>query len=190
MTMDIYSNFANSDRRVIELDDDGQNLQQFMSDSPWSGAAVFAQIQREIRQRPALQGGMLTLDDGGDERGGDQSAGAARQYLGRLGKVELGQVGVALGYYKEGVWAMVDAELYLPEVWFDDAHAALRRRWHIPAERTFATKQALGLAMIRRAKANGLPWEAVSCGSWYGRGGQLRAGLAAEGGNYMAGIPL
>ncbi len=117
LTMDTARNFANIARRVIDLDDDGQNLQQFMSDSPWSGAAVFAQIQREIRQRPALQGGMLTLDDSGDERAGDQSAGAARQYLGRLGKVELGQVGVALGYYKEGLWAMGDAEVYLPEVW-------------------------------------------------------------------------
>ena len=190
LTMDTDRNFANIARRVIDLDDDGQNLQQFMSDSPWSGAAVFAQIQREIRQRPALQGGMLTLDDSGDERAGDQSAGAARQSLGRLGKVELGQVGVALGYYTEGVWAMVDAELYLPEVWFDDAHAALRRRWHIPAERTFATKQALGLAMIRRAKANGLPWEAVSCDSWYGRDGQLRADLDAEGVISMADIPV
>ena len=80
------------------------------------------------------------------DRGILQSAGAARQYLGRLGKVELGQVGVALGYYKEGLWAMGDAEVYLPEVWCDDAHAAVRRRGHIPAERTCATKQALGLA--------------------------------------------
>jgi SRSO17 transposase len=40
---------------------------------------------------------MLTLDESGDERAGAKSAGAARQYLGRLGKVEMGQVGVALG---------------------------------------------------------------------------------------------
>ena len=56
LTMDTDRNVANIARRVIDLDDDGQTLQQFMSDSPWSGAAVCAQIQREIRQRPALQG--------------------------------------------------------------------------------------------------------------------------------------
>ncbi len=190
LTMDTDRNVANIARRVIDLDDDGQTLQQFMSDSPWSGAAVCAQIQREIRQRPALQGGLLTLDDSGEERAGDQSAGAARQSLGRLGKVELGQVGVALGYDTEGLWAMGDAALYRPEVWCDDAHAAVRRRGHIPAERPCATKQALGLAMMRRAKANGLPWEAVSCDSWYGRDGQVRADLDAEGVIYMADIPV
>ena len=103
-------------RRVIDPTDDGQNLQQFMSDSPWSGSEVFKQIQTEIKERPELQDGMLTLDESGDERAGGQSAGAARQYLGRLGKVEMGQVGVALGYYADEIWAMVDAELYLRQI--------------------------------------------------------------------------
>ena len=47
---------------------------------------------------------MLTNDESGDERAVRKSAGAARQYLGRLGKVEMGQVGVALGYYAADVW--------------------------------------------------------------------------------------
>ncbi|MCL0082789.1 transposase, partial [Dehalococcoidia bacterium] len=89
------------------------------SDSPWSAGAVFDQIQAEVRQRPELRGGMLTLDESGDKKAGNQSAGVARQYLGRLGKVDLGQMGVALGYYQAAVWMMVDAELYLPEEWFD-----------------------------------------------------------------------
>jgi len=115
LTMDTGRNFANIARRVIDPDDDGQNLQQFMSDSPWSGEMVFKQIQVEIRQRPKLAGGVLTLDECGDEKAGNQSAGAGRQYLGRFGKVDMGQVAVGLGYYKDGVWIMVDAELYLPE---------------------------------------------------------------------------
>lgn len=190
LTMDTARNFANIARRVIALEADGQNLQQFMSDSPWSAQEVFDQLQRELRQRPELPGGMLTLDESGDERAGDQSAGAARQYLGRAGKVELGQVGVALGYYQAGVWAMVDAELYLPEVWFDEAHAERRRRWHIPPARAFATKQALGLQLIRRAKANGLPFAVVGCDSLYGGDSQFRADLDAEGVLYMADIPV
>src|SRR5439155_16480298 len=54
LTMDTDRNVATIARRVIDLDDDGHTLQQFMSDSPWSGAAVCAQIQREFRKRPAL----------------------------------------------------------------------------------------------------------------------------------------
>lgn len=189
LTMETKRNFANIARRMVDPDDDGQNLQQFMSDSPWPAQAVFDQVQAEIGQRPALGGGMLTLDESGDKCAGDQKAGAARQWLGRLGKVDLGQVGVALGYYKDPVWTMVDAELYLPEVWFDEAHTELRQRWHIPADRPFMTKPQLGLQMIRRAKAHGLPFEVVGCDSLYGRDAQFRADLAAEDLIYMADVP-
>ena len=189
LTMETRRNFANIARRVIAPDDDGQNLQQFISDSPWSSQAVFDRIQAEIRERPELQGGMLTLDESGDKCSGPQKAGAARQYLGRLGKVDLGQVGVGLGYYKDGIWALVDAELYLPKVWFGDDYAALRRRWHIPEDRVFRTKPEIGLEMIRHAKAKGLPFAVVGCDSLYGRDGQFRADLKAEGVIYIADIP-
>jgi SRSO17 transposase len=139
--MDTDRNYTNIARRVIEPTDDGQNLQHFMSDSPWSGEKVFQQIQTEIQQRPELNGGVLTLDESGDERAGSQSAGASRQYLGRLGKVEMGQVAVALGYYAADVWTMVDAELYLPESWFEEDLASLSRQLHIPEKRVFMTKQ-------------------------------------------------
>lgn len=189
LTMDEKRNYANIARRVIHPQDDGQNLQQFVSDSPWPARPVFGQIQTEICHRPELSGGMLTLDESGDKRSGDQSAGAARQHIGRLGKVDMGQVGVALGYYQNGIWAMVDAELYLPKEWFDEEHDKLRQRWHIPAERSFATKIQLGLEMIRRAKANGMPFEIVGCDCLYGRDTQFRAALDTEDTLYMADIP-
>ena len=189
LNMESKRNFANIARRVIGLDDDGQNLQQFMSDSPWSAQGVFDRIQAEIINRDELQGGILTLDESGDKKAGDKSAGAGRQYLGRIGKVDLGQVGVALGYYQAKVWCMVDAELFLPENWFDDAHKELRKRWHIPADRTFKTKAELGLELIRRAKANALPFEVVGCDCFYGQNSQFRADMADEGWIYMADIP-
>ena len=100
LTMDTKRNYVNIARRVIDPEDDGQNLQHFMSDSPWKARAVFRDIQTEIQQRPELNGGILTLDDSGDRRAGTESAGASRQYIGRLGKVDLGQVGVGLGNRK------------------------------------------------------------------------------------------
>ncbi|OGG45428.1 MAG: hypothetical protein A3F84_06375 [Candidatus Handelsmanbacteria bacterium RIFCSPLOWO2_12_FULL_64_10] len=87
------------------------------------------------------------------------------------------------------VWAMVDARLYLPEVWFDQDHAPLWKRWHIPPDRTFLTKPQLGLEMIRRAKANGLPFDVVGCDSLYGKDSQFRADLDSEDVIYMADIP-
>lgn len=189
LTMETKRNYSNIVRRVVGIDEDGQNIQQFMSDSPWSGKAVFDQIQKEIQQYPGLAGGMLTLDESGDECAGNQKAGAARQYLGREGKVDMGQVGVVVGYYKNDVWAMVGAELYLPKVWFDEDHAELRQRWPVPAERTFATKPQLGLGLIRQARANGLEFAVVGMDDLYGRDGQLRADLDKEHFVYMADIP-
>ena len=105
LILDTERNYANIARRVIGIEDDGQNIQQFMSDSPWSAKKVFNQIQSEIKSYTELNGGMLTLDESGDKRSGSQSAGTARQHIGRLGKVDMGQVGVAdITKMVSGLW--------------------------------------------------------------------------------------
>jgi hypothetical protein len=38
---------------------DGQTLQHFMSNSPWSGQGVFKQIRDEIIEKPGLHPGSL-----------------------------------------------------------------------------------------------------------------------------------
>jgi len=189
LTMDAKRNYANIARRVNGVDDDGQNLQHFMSDSPWRARAVFDKVQALAALRPELRGGVLTLDETGKKRSGTKSAGAARQYLGRHGKVEVCQVGVMLGYYKKDCWLLVDAELYLPETWFDEGHADLRRRWHIPPERAFKSKVEIGLEMVLRAKENGLPFAVLCCDTLYGRSAWFRRALDAEGITYLAKVP-
>jgi SRSO17 transposase len=182
-------NYANIARRVIDPDDDGQALQQFMSDSPWHDQRVFAQIQREISHDPVLHGGILSLDESGDKRAGELSAGAARQYLGRLGKVDVGQVGVALSYSVADFWTLVDAELYLPKNWFDADHAELRRRLHIPEGLLFASKPQIGLDLVRRAHRQGLPFVAVAADAVYGRDSAFRAALNQDKIPYIADVP-
>jgi len=189
LTMEAKRTYANIARRVIDRDDDGQNTQQFMSDSPWDAKPVFYQIQDEIAANPLIRDGMLCLDESGDEKAGDQSAGAARQYLGRYGTVGMGQVGVCLSYHQGGTWAMVDAELFFPERWFDREHAELRARWHVPEDRRFASKVQLGLEMIRQAHRRKLPFSVVGCDCLYGQKNSFRAALDAEGITYMADIP-
>jgi SRSO17 transposase len=182
-------NYANIARHLLGPQDDGQALQHFMSDSPWKPGLVFAQIQQEIRLDGRLGGGVLSLDESGDERAGELSAGAGRQYLGRYGKVDVGQVGVALSYSCEDFWTMVDAELYFPKNWFDKDHAELRRRLHVPEGRTFATKPQIGLELVRRAHARGLPFVALACDAVYGRDSVLRAALDKDKIMYVADVP-
>ena len=180
-------NFANIERRVSGPERDGQNLQQFMSDSPWPAQLPIQQVQQEIASTPGwAQGGVLLLDESAEEKAGAKSAGAGRQHNGRLGKVEMSQVGVFLAYYKAPVWTWVDGELYLPKHWFAPELADARRRVGVPAEREFATKIALGWRMIQRAK---VPFEAVAGDDLYGRSGWLRHQLDQAGLLYMAEIP-
>ena len=115
LTMDGERNFANMARNMTG--DDGQALQHFMSNSPWSGPGVFQQIQAEITATPALaQGSTLILDESADEKAGTHNAGASRQYNGRMGKVDVCRVDTCLTYANAtvGLWAMVDGELFLP----------------------------------------------------------------------------
>jgi hypothetical protein len=46
--MQTKRNYANIARQVIDPKEDGQNVQQFMSDSPWEAQAVIQKVQQEI----------------------------------------------------------------------------------------------------------------------------------------------
>lgn len=72
-----------------------QNMQQFISDSPWSGPKPIAGVQAEIRLRPEYQQGtVLLLDESADAKSGGTTIGVGRQHNGRMGKVDECQVGV------------------------------------------------------------------------------------------------
>jgi hypothetical protein len=83
---------------------------------------------------------MLLLDESADAKAGTQTAGAGRQRNGRLGKVDLCQVGVFLSFVKDNTWTWVDGELFLQEHWFEPKMEDERKRLGIPPDRTFKTK--------------------------------------------------
>lgn len=190
LTMDARRNFAHIEERIGGSD--GQALQHFMSNSPWSGRSVFEQLQREISQTPGVEeGSVVILDESADEKAGEQSAGAARQHNGRLGQVGVCQVATCLGYAKErlGLWTLADGELFLPEQWFDEAHEQLRQDLGISSERQFQTKPALGLQMIARLQNAGVPFKRVACDELYGRGNNFRKTLESWHILYAAQVP-
>jgi SRSO17 transposase len=182
--------FANIARRVVDPAADGQAVQQFMSDSPWSAQAVIHQVQTELAATPALQhGGVLILDESADAKAGVHSAGAARQWNGRLGKLDLCQVGTFLAFATDALWMWLDGELFLPEHWFAAELAAERTRLGIPVARQFATKVELGWQMIQRVLAAGVPFEVLLCDDLYGRSTWLRHQLRGAQVVYLADVP-
>jgi len=70
-----------------------QNMQHFMSQSPWSADQMIAKMQMAVVERPELAGGMLILDESADKKSGSKTVAAGRQHNGRQGKVDLCQVG-------------------------------------------------------------------------------------------------
>ncbi len=187
LTMPMERNFTNLERRVRTPEADGQAVQQFMSDSPWSGHAVMQQVQTEIAAHPAWQGGgVLIVDESADKKAGTHSVGAARQWNGRLGKVDLSQVGVFLAFAVANMWTWIDGELFLPEECFTEEHHALQRRLGLPPEQVFATKIELAWTMIQRAQ---VPYEIVLADDLYGRSEWFRAQLTKEHITYLVDIP-
>ena len=108
-----------------------------MSNSPWSAAGVLRQVLREIAARPELrQGGVLILDESPVKKAGTKTAGAARQWNGRIGHVDLSQVGTFPAYANGTIWTWVDGALFLPERWPRSASGWGSRRRGRPRPRS------------------------------------------------------
>jgi len=105
---------------------DYQRLQHFLSHSPWDPQAVMQQVAAEADR---LLGGQpdscLLIDEPGFVKKGKDSAGVARQWCGRLGKLENCQVGVFAALCRGERHIPIDGRLYLPQEWVEDR----RRCW-------------------------------------------------------------
>lgn len=167
----------------------GQNLQHFVTNSPWSGEAVIQAVESEIKGHPAFQEAMLVLDESAEVKAGKHSAGAGRQHNGRLGKIDMSQVGVFVALVTADACTWIDGDLYLPQAWFETSHAAQRQATGIPDELTFQTKPALGWQLIKRTQARHLPFQAVVMDDLYGRNTALRQQLNDAGIEYYGDIP-
>ncbi len=187
LRMETERNMANIGRNSQIAE---QNMQQFISDSPWSGSRLIAGVQGEISECTEYQSGsVLLIDESADAKTGEMSIGAGRQHNGRLGKVDVCQVGVFLGLTHNGHQTWIDGELFLPEHWFSAAYTTRRQRLGLPAERQFATKLELALELVERAQERGVPFEAIDCDALYGRKGWLRDQFAVRKIEYYADVP-
>jgi SRSO17 transposase len=169
---------------------DGQNMHHFMSNSPWRGEAVIEEVQSQVRNHDEFQSeALLIFDESADAKRGETSAGAGRQHNGRLGKIELSQVGVFAALVTARVNTWIDGELYLPEAWFGAEAAERRAKVGIPPERSFQTKPELVWTLVQRLRTNGVPFVAVAMDDLYGRNHPLRQRLDQAGIEYYGDVP-
>jgi SRSO17 transposase len=155
-------------------------MQAFVADSPWDTAPILVAHQQLVAQTLGEADGVLLIDESGMPKQGEQSVGVAPQYCGALGKVANSQVGVYAAYASRKGYTLLDAQLFVPECWFDDAHAPLREQTGIPKDLTFQTKPQLAVALVQRIVNRGmLPLRWVAADALYGDSPAFRDDISA-----------
>ena len=158
-----------------------RNLQQFLTHSKWDHKDVIDHVAHDVDELlgDKRNAGFL-IDESGFAKQGKGSVGVARQWLGRLGKVDNCQVAVFGALAKGQYVAPVDVRLYLPQEWTNDPKRC--KRAGVPEdERKFRTKIELALEMVRQARARGLRYGWIGADAGYGKGPQFCSALDAMG---------
>lgn len=150
-------------------DSDYQSLHHFLSESEWDARAVLDQVARDADGHlGGTADSCLLLDETAFAKKGRKSVGVARQWSGRLGKVDNCQVGVFACLAQGPFSTVIDARLYLPKAWTDDA--ARCQAAGIPRHAAvFKSKADLALEMVVQARRNGVRFGWVGVDGGYGK---------------------
>lgn len=176
--------------RMAEVvpDSDEQALQHFLSNSTWDERAVLDQVALGA---DALLGGSedsaLLVDESSFTKKGDKSVGVARQWSGRLGKVDNCQVGVFAALCKGSASTLIDTRLYLPKAWAQDKRRC--RAAGVPAEaRRERSKVELALDMVGASRRLGVRFRWVIADGGYGKDPQFLRALEEQGERFMVDV--
>lgn len=169
-------------------DSDYQSLQQFISDSPWDAQDVMDEAA--IRASELIgdpQDACLIIDETSNTKKGHKSVGVARQYLGCVGKVDNGQVGVFTALCKGSQVALLHGQVYLPKEWILDKRRC--REAKVPLdEQVFRTKDEMALDQVRRARALGVKFGWVLADAGYGKGPDFLLNLHEMGERFLVDV--
>ncbi len=169
----------NVEQMALGLEENVRSMQHYIGQSTWKQEPVIAIHQGLVAETLGETDGVVLIDESGVVKQGDDSVGVAAQYCGSVGKVANSQVGVYLGYASRQGYSLMEGQLFMPEAWFDDEHAAKRSACGVPEELEFQTKPEIGLELLRRAIQRGdLPFRWVAADELYGDSPAFRDGVA------------
>src|SRR5512147_1140130 len=161
-------------------------VQTFVGAGKWDDEAVMAELRAHVRQELAEPDGVIVLDPSAFPKKGTESCGVARQWCGRLGKVENCQVGVFLAYAAPAGYAPLDRRLYLPEDWAGDE--GCREKCRVPPGIKFQEKWQIALDLLDRSLP-GLPHGWITGDDEFGRPADFRAALRLRAERYVLDVP-
>jgi SRSO17 transposase len=167
-------------------DRERQGLQKFIGQADWDHQPLISELARQVGQHLGEADGVLIFDPSSFPKKGTESVGVARQWCGRLGKVDNCQVGVYLGYASRKEHALVDFRLYLPREWTQSRKRCNKAA--VPRDVRFATRHELALAMLDE-QGELLPHSWVSGDDEMGRSSWFRQQLRSRGERYLLAVP-
>lgn len=153
---DCKSNIERMAERVPESNYD--QLHHFISESPWDWLAVMDAVAQKVQETLSVEptpaaliqasSKGLILDESGWEKAGTKSVGVARQYIGQVGKIANGQVGVFASLCNGQQVGFLQGRLYLPKEWVKDKKRC--RQAGIPeSEQIYRTKPELAVEILK-----------------------------------------
>ena len=186
----IQGKLSNLQRKTSEpianaADRQRKPVQHFVGAGKWDDEAVMAEMRRHVSEEIGDPDGILLVDGSGFVKKGTESCGVARQWCGRLGKVENCQNGVFLGCTTKHGSAFLDRQLYLPKERAGDAEH--RDKCHVPDEVEFKEKWRIALDLLERSKDVPHGW--VTGDDAFGRVTAFRAELRLRKETYVLDVP-
>jgi SRSO17 transposase len=176
----------NTESIAYRHDEGRHGLQHFVGSSAWDHRPLLRELARQVGRELGTPDGVIVFDPSGFPKKGAASVGVQRQWLGRLGEVDNGQVGVFRAYATDREHALVDVRLYLPKGWAKDR--VRRKRCGIPKAVRSRTRHELALEMLEETGPL-LPHAWVTGDDEMGRSSRFRAELRRLGERYLLAVP-
>lgn len=166
---------------------DRKTIQHFIGESQWDDAPLRDELADQVGKELGESDGVIVFDPSGFPKSGKQSVGVARQWCGRIGKVDNCQVGIYLGYVSSKGHTLVDCSLYLPEEWTKDKQRMNKAR--VPKDRQrHRTRHEMCLELLDR-HGDRLPHGWITGDDEMGRPAGFRRELRERGEQYILAVP-
>ena len=170
--------------------------QRLLNHASWDTSAAMSVVRRfaaaglEQAAQRGRRGGMVigAIDETGQEKAGEATAGVKRQYLGCAGRVANGINTVHLSYVRDKAGhALIGARQWIPREQIEDPVRSLVMGR--PLDLVFRTKGQLAIDVCAAAYADGIRFDFACGDEVYGSCTQLREFFEARGQAYVLRVP-
>jgi len=166
-------------------DHDRQMYQVFVGQKSWDHQSLLNLLAKQVGAKFGSQDAVLVFDPTSFPKQGKMSVGVARQWCGRLGKIENCQVAVCMSLASDQGHALVNTRLYMPKEWTRARKIAAG----VPKEHLkFRTRHELALIMLAE-QGEDLPHGWVTGDDEMGRPAWFRKALDDLEERYFLAVP-